>query len=343
MSDVFISYKREDETRVGRLAMALQDRGIDVWWDRALVGGESWRSQIQAALEAAKCVIVVWTHESVGSQGDFVRDEAGQAKRRGILVPVLLDKVGPPLGFGELQAIDLTNWNGSQDDPFFLDLCESVTAKIEGRSAAPAKGPTRRLMRRLAIGGATSVLLGALAIVFNVFNAQDQLCGAPFFQPQLSDACGDAGLGRRPTKVERVAWTTRALGSCDALRAHIQRFPEGAFHQAAADLLEARKVKASVIWIPAARRLSLFVGPPGRGATNEAAARGEAMGRAQTAADSLCKGFAATTLFQFKSAKPEPQTWQCEQGKDGFSCGFEGEAICQLDERRDQQTESCNG
>ncbi len=343
MSDVFISYKREDESRVGRLAMALQDSGIDVWWDRTLVGGESWRAQIQAALAAAKCVIVVWTHDSVGPQGDFVRDEAGQAKRRGILVPVLLDKVSPPLGFGEIQAIDLTNWSGSQGDPFFLDLCESVTAKIEGRANAPAKGPTRRLMRRLAIGGASSVLLGALVIVFNLFNAQDQLCGAPWFQPRLSDACGNAGLGRRPSKAERVAWEARAHGSCDGLRAHIQRFPEGAFRQAAADLLEARKVKESVIWVPASRRLSLFVGQPATGSTDEAAARADAMGRAQSAADRLCKGFAATTLFQFKAAEPQAQSWHCEQGKDGVSCGFEGEALCQLDERRDQKTESCGG
>lgn len=343
MSDVFISYKREDETRVGRLAMALQDSGIDVWWDRTLAGGESWRSQIQTALDAAKCVIVVWSNESTGPQGDFVRDEAGQAKRRGILVPVLLDKVGPPLGFGEVQAIDLTNWSGNPNDPFFLDLRESVAARIEGRPAAPARGPTKRLMRRLAVGGATSLALGGLAIAFNLFNAQDQICAAPLFQPQLSDACGDAGLGRRPSRIERTAWEARAHGSCDALRAHIRQFPEGAFHQAAADLLEARKVTQSETWVPGSRRLALFVARANGGSADESAARAEAMGRAQSAAERLCKGFAATTSFQFKAARPEPHTWHCEPGKSGVSCGFEGEAACQLDERRIQETESCGG
>ena len=61
MNEVFVSYKREDEPRVGRLVRALEDAGFSVWWDRGLGGGESWRAQIQTALDAAKCVLVVWT------------------------------------------------------------------------------------------------------------------------------------------------------------------------------------------------------------------------------------------------------------------------------------------
>ena len=36
MNEVFISYKREDEPRVGRLVRALEDAGFSVWWDRGL-------------------------------------------------------------------------------------------------------------------------------------------------------------------------------------------------------------------------------------------------------------------------------------------------------------------
>src|SRR5688500_9183756 len=126
MNELFISYKREDEGRVGRLVQALERTGLSVWWDRGLPGGADWRQQRQSALDAARCVIVVWTQESVGPSGDFVRDEAGQAKRRGVLIPVLLEKVPLPLGFGEIQAIDLTRWKGNPRDPFFQDLCGAV-------------------------------------------------------------------------------------------------------------------------------------------------------------------------------------------------------------------------
>ena len=116
MSDVFVSYKREDEVRVGRLVRALQDEGLEVWWDRALPGGEPFRAGITKALEQAKCAVVVWTHASTGPKGQFVWDEAGRALGTNRLVPAALDKVPPPLGFGEIQAVDLTRWRGKRND-----------------------------------------------------------------------------------------------------------------------------------------------------------------------------------------------------------------------------------
>lgn len=342
MNEVFVSYKREDEARVGRLVQALEGAGLSVWWDRGLAGGESWRAQIQAALDAAHCVIVVWTHESVGPAGDFVRDEAGQAKRRGVLVPVLLDKVSPPLGFGEIQAIDLTRWKGNPRDPFFQDLCAAVTAKREGRPVPPAKGPMKRLMRRLTVSSlASAVGFGSLALAFNLFSAQDQVCGVPFLQPHISDLCGAIGMGHRPTKVERVAWERREPGSCDALRRHIEHFPEGVHRAEAAELLAARRVTKTEIWTPGTRRLALFVAQSDIPKSNKFAAQTEALARAQATAERLCKAFAATTLFRHTSATPVPVNWDCGHVSGGVVCGFEGDAVCNLEERRIQETETC--
>lgn len=342
MNEVFVSYKREDEPRVGRLVLALEHAGFSVWWDRGLRGGESWRAQIQSALDAAKCVIVVWTHESIGPAGDFVRDEAGQARRRGILVPVTLERVAPPLGFGEIQAIDLTHWKGNVRDPFFQDVCAAVTAKLEGRAAPPAKGPMKRLVRRLTLSGLASAIgFGGLALAFNLFSAQDQACGAPFFQPQISDMCGALGLGNRPAKAERVAWESRKPGSCEALRTHIERFPEGAYHGKAADMLAARRTTKTEIWIPNTRRLSLFANQGDKPSKSKLAAQEEALARAESAAERLCKSFVATTSFRLMLAKPSAQVWNCSPNAGGVVCGFEGEAICELKERRTQETETC--
>ena len=217
MSEVFLSYKSEDEARVVRLVQALEHAGHAVWWDRGLAVGENWRIEIQNALNAASCAIVVWTHGSIGPLGDFVRDEAGQAKRCGILVPVLLDKVTPPVGFGEIQAVDLTHWKGSRHDPFFEDLLAAVTAKLEGRSAPPAKGPTKRLMKRLTYSGFASALaFGGLSFGLNLFHGQEQVCNLPLLQPSVSDVCGALGLGHRPVRNERIAWEARPAGSCPA-------------------------------------------------------------------------------------------------------------------------------
>lgn len=341
MSEVFVSYKREDEARVARLVKALEGTGLSVWWDRGLAAGESWRAQIQAALDAAKCVIVVWTEGSVGPAGDFVRDEAGRAMRRGVLVPVRLDKVPPPLGFGEIQAIDLTRWKGSSRDPFFQDLTAAVAAKLEGRPVPPAKGPMKRLMRRLTLSSVASAIGIGLVFAFNLFSVQDQVCGVPLFQPQTSDLCGALGFGNRPSKAERLAWESREPGSCAALRAHVERFPQGAYRAEAADMLAARRVTQKEIWTPSTRRLALFVGQDDGASGDEAAAQKTALARGQVTAERLCKSFAGTTSFRFTSAEASVQTWQCARVAKGVVCGFEGEAVCVLEERRLQEVESC--
>jgi hypothetical protein len=271
-----------------------------------------------------------------------VRDEAGQAKRRGVLVPVKLDKVDPPLGFGELQAIDLTHWKGNPRDPFFMDLCAAVSAKLEGRAVPPAKGPMKRIMRRLTYSSLASAIgLGGLAFGFNLFSAQDQVCDVPFLQPHISDGCGALGLGHRPTKTERIAWEARELGSCAALRSHIERFPQGAYRHDAAEMLTARRVTQAETWTPGTRQLSLFMAQDGAPSANEAAARSAALARARAPAERLCKGFAATTSFRLTSATPAAQSWNCARVSGGVICGFEGEVVCTVEERRIQETETC--
>src|SRR4029077_14111357 len=43
MSDVFVSYKREDRARAQFLVAALVAEGLSVWWDVGIEGGSAWR------------------------------------------------------------------------------------------------------------------------------------------------------------------------------------------------------------------------------------------------------------------------------------------------------------
>jgi hypothetical protein len=112
MADVFVSYKAEDRRRVKPLVETLQAEGFSVWWDEQIGGGAAWRQAIEAELNAAKCVIVIWSNRSAGPEGTFVQDEATRAQQRHVYVPVLIDKVHLPLGFGETQALALNGWRG---------------------------------------------------------------------------------------------------------------------------------------------------------------------------------------------------------------------------------------
>ena len=343
MSTVFLSYKRKDETRVGKLVHALQKAGYEIWWDRGLSSAENWRTQIQTALQAAQCVIVVWTYASVGPAGDFVRDEASQAKRRNVLVPVKLDDVDAPLGFGEIQMIDLTHWQGNLRDPFFQDLCAAVTAKLEGRTVPLAQGPMRRLAKRLAWSSLSAMGLGLFSLAFNLFSIQDQLCNLAWLQPQISDACGSFSVGKRPTQAERIAWEQRETQSCEALRNHVSRFPDGAYRELAADLLAARRVDVNDVWLTKHYRLALYEPQSDTPSRTEIEAQTAALVRAQSAAEGLCKNFSASQLFRYQSAHPDAQQWNCTAIADGVNCSFKGEAVCELQARDMQEHETCAG
>ena len=340
MSDVFVSYKREDEIRVARLVRALEKQGLSVWWDRGLAGGEHWRTGIEAALEAARCVVVVWTCNSVGAQGGFVKDEAGRGAARGLLVPVLMDKVQPPLGFGELQAIDLARWRGSTRDPFFQDLVAAIRAKLEGRPVPASKGPMRRLLNRLLAGGlASAALVAGGAFANNTLNLQNQICG---MGKGLSDTCGALGLGSRPERAERLAWAQRPRGDCNALRTHIQRFPEGAYRATADALINARQVSAVEQWTPVQRPLTLHVGRDVPPSASEAAARGAALERARSKAERLCRDFLATGLFRYRGADANAREWNCTSVHGGVVCELEGLALCDLEEGKAVPYERCD-
>ena len=168
MADVFISYASEDRNRVRPLAEALQARGFNIWWDRALAAGQDYTSVIETELQQAKAVIVVWTQGSAAST--FVRDEAGRARDEGRLVPVLLDRVNIPLGFGSFQAEDFTRWNGGADAPQMQILEESLKAKIEGRTVdgAAVARKRRRLMQRIRLVSVLTVIFLVVGIAVGV-------------------------------------------------------------------------------------------------------------------------------------------------------------------------------
>lgn len=162
MSDVFVSYKAEDRARVRPLVEALEADGLSVWWDAHVGGGEEWRDAIARHLDEARCVIVVWSKRSVGPEGHFVRDEATRALRRHAYLPVRIDKVDPPLGFGETQALPLNGWKGNRSDPRYAAVANAVRSII-GLEPHPETRDSTTISRRplLIGGGATMAALAA--------------------------------------------------------------------------------------------------------------------------------------------------------------------------------------
>src|SRR5262245_56095885 len=128
MDQVFISYASADRERAKRLAEAMETKGYRVWWDRKIAAGQTFDEVIEQALDASKCVVVLWSSTSVKS--DWVKTEAAEAARRKVLVPALIDEVKIPLEFRRIQAANLSRWDGRTDDAEFERFLSAIDAEL---------------------------------------------------------------------------------------------------------------------------------------------------------------------------------------------------------------------
>ena len=340
--EIFVSYKREDEKLALKLVKALEKSGFSVWWDRSLVPASSWQTQIQEALENTKCVIVLWTRESTGPQGDFVRSEARYAKDKNILIPIMMQRTRPPLGFDEIEYIDLVGWRGGQNSVFFQDLVAACRAKIEGREKPTPHGPLSRITKRLRYVGVTTALAGLAAFLANVASIQNQVCSISLLQPSLADACGAVDLGGKPTRRERLAWVALPKEDCEALRNYVRKFPDSPQSDNADRLASFPRITKSERWEAATIETPLSVGLSEQNFSTELEAQSNARKRAQILADQRCLGLGASdSTYKYISAKTDSETFECLEYYSGHSCRLSGKAKCQMQVRKLEVTETC--
>jgi len=336
VSDVFISYKREDEKRVAPLVSGLRKAGLSVWWDRDLPGGEAWRRKITEELEAARCVVVVWSSASVASEGEFVHEEAGRAKARGGLLPVRIDPVTAPLGFGQIQSLDLVGWRGNPRALRFRHVVASVKAVIADGPPPRAMTPGRLALWTGAALGVLTVFAAVLGTVADVAGLAKPICRVP----GIHALCARWGWGGVPTAAEATLWEARGAGDCSGLRAYLERFPNGAFAEEAGRRLQAVEVVEEERWQLQEYRLPLAVRPALDPPASEEAARADALARAPDDALLVCDGFSAGE-YRLLSATPEVVEWRCTARGQGFVCGFDGRALCKVEARTINRREVC--
>jgi hypothetical protein len=133
MSDIFLSYSQKDEDRVLPIMLQLEAQNWSVFWDRNIPPGKTFRQHIKENLDAALCVVVVWSRHSIDSH--WVLEEAEIGRKRIILVPVMIDQVEPPFGFGSIHAADLTCWNSDASHGQFKACIDAIAALVPKRTA----------------------------------------------------------------------------------------------------------------------------------------------------------------------------------------------------------------
>jgi hypothetical protein len=135
MHDIFLSYSTKDRARLQPLFQALAQQDWSVFWDhQSIHTGENWHRKIDQAIRESRCVVVVWSKSSVDSE--WVLEEASKGKSRNVLLPIRIDAIEPPFGFGMRQAGDFTGWNGKGDHPAFIELAAQIYGLL-GRGSQP--------------------------------------------------------------------------------------------------------------------------------------------------------------------------------------------------------------
>lgn len=139
MARIFLSYSRADREHAQRIVEVLETRGWSVWWDSRLRGGQEWEREIETQLESANCVLVLWSTTSVES--NWVLAEAGDGLARGILIPVRIADVRPPLRYRAVQTIDLMEWFTGSDKTSLGRLVDDVRVMLERAIDAGSRPP----------------------------------------------------------------------------------------------------------------------------------------------------------------------------------------------------------
>jgi hypothetical protein len=342
MADIFISYKKEDAGRVVRIVEALRAEGLSVWWDHGITPGSQWDQTIQTQLNAAKAVVAVWSEASISAP--WVKEEAGVAKNRGILLPVLIDDVEPPLGFSLIQAADLRGWDGDAKDPHFQHFLAALKAILSGERPVGLEAPRRRrgLPMGWLIGGGVALAALVAVALFLLGGGGGRIAVSP--TPQGYEAKAEVGyaapLGPVAPGDQELFERARESGAKTDFQDYLRAFPNGTHADEVRTILLTCRAETREVWNPGQ------AAQPVRGIsvqsdlTQEQACQ-EATRMANTQADRNCAAIAGNVGYRNGAATVQPAACDCTQAAYGWSCTVDMAASCAWEQRVEQPVEVC--
>lgn len=307
-------HARADARRAKAIVARLRDRGIPMSACEVDTAPASLNATEDQA-RGAKCLVVAWSAE--GPAQDVLREIAHRAKARGQLVTVSFPDAEPPLGFSDHPPLDFM---ATRIKPGVIDSLASACAEKLG-ATLPRR---RRWWFRIGAGFASVFTVTVAITGFDLLNAQEQFCRIPNLQPGISDFCGFAGMGDRPTREERIAWEAWDKRSCKALEDHISAFPDGKFAGAATALLATKKSVVTGKSVSVTHVLPLYVPVDAVIDGSEEASKRRALARGAATAKRQCQLYATDVSGAYVQATPIADQWQCADG----ACSLEGHSKC---------------
>lgn len=124
MTDIFISYSRNDRDRCVAIRDALAALKVNVWSDARIGAGSHFDREIEREIAAAKALLVLWSADSVES--DWVRNEARTGKEESRLIATQIGPCQLPLEFRSVQSELLPEGAEGGDHPAWIGILARI-------------------------------------------------------------------------------------------------------------------------------------------------------------------------------------------------------------------------
>jgi hypothetical protein len=144
-SEIFLSYSRADHSLAEQFVRIAETRGLNIWFDDKIEGGENWRQKIVDVLSSAKALVILFSEHSNGST-QLIKELAVADNMKKHVIPVLIADCKPEREY--LYELASRNWINIYPNPetrlaLLVDkLVTDLKLPGGGPSAAPVSAAT---------------------------------------------------------------------------------------------------------------------------------------------------------------------------------------------------------
>jgi TIR domain len=132
--DIFLSYCRNDKALADQFIEAAKQRGLTVWYDQMISGGQDWRNSIVEALQNSKSLVILFSEASNDSR-QLIKELAIADNFTTLVIPILIEDTEPRGSY--LYEMASRNWMNLYPNPSSrLDgLMDRLAAQLGSQSA----------------------------------------------------------------------------------------------------------------------------------------------------------------------------------------------------------------
>ncbi len=181
--DIFLSYSRVDQAVADEFFKAASKRGLTLWYDQLLQGGEDWRDGIVKALSQSKVLVILFSDAS-NSSIQLIKELAVADSVGKTVIPVLIENTEPKGAY--LYELAARNWIRLYPNPIHKmdELVSTIEVHLkeltgtQGGQATVNPAPPARRAESSAVASVAWIPFKTYDALFLLLLAVNALCHA---------------------------------------------------------------------------------------------------------------------------------------------------------------------